>query len=147
MLPNLMVRALLIGEFPNLRHVRFSIESNPTVNYNCVAWAAGETHRRWWPFNAYWPPGVPRELTLEGFVAAFRTLGYEPCDNDGLEGGYEKVSIYSRAGTPQHMARQMPSGTWTSKLGNEHDIYHDTLAGVESFRYGTVVQYLRRPLL
>jgi len=144
MLPTLLKRAQIIGEFPNLRHMAFSLASDPTVEYNCVSWAAGETHRRWWPFNAYWPPGELRELTSESFVAAFATLGYEPCATGEFENDYEKVAIYARAGIPQHMARQLGDGRWTSKLGSEDDIYHDTLAGVEGFRYGTVVQYLRR---
>ena len=140
----LIKRAQIIGQFPNLRRVRFSLESDPTPTYNCIAWAADETHRRWWPFNAYWPAGVPREQTLESFIVAFATLRYQPCADGELQEDYEKVAIYAKAGTPKHMARQMPDGKWTSKLGNEDDIYHETLPGMEGFMYGVVVQYLRR---
>ena len=144
-IPEYIVRARLIGEFNNLRNMVFSVESDPTINYNCVAWAAGETHRRWWPFSAYWPRGITREETLQSFIDAFRTLGYEPCESGDLEDRFEKVAIYARAGSPKHMARQLEDGTWTSKLGNEHDIYHETVEGVEGRTYGMVVQYLRRP--
>lgn len=144
LLQRLVRRAGIIGEFPNLRQVRFSLESDPTIEYNCIAWAAGETHRRWWPFNAYWPNGAARELTLEAFIAAFATLRYEPCDSGILEDGFEKVAIYVRAGSPKHMARQLEDGQWASKLGNEDDIYHETLDGVEGYLYGTVVQFMRR---
>ncbi len=53
--------------------------------YNCIAWAAGENHRRWWPADwdtvtFYWPPHLPRQPlgkeTLENFVRAFESLGY-----------------------------------------------------------------------
>ena len=145
MFPSLIKRAEIIGQFPNLRQVRFSLESNPTDHYNCIAWAAGETHRRWWPFNAYWPDGVDRELTLESFVAAFATLEYQPCEDSALEPDYEKVAIYVKAGSPKHMARQLDNGQWTSKLGSEDDIYHATVAGVEGYNYGMVLQFLKRP--
>lgn len=73
----------------------------------------------WWPFphptSAYWPPGEPRVETLDSFILAFRTLGYELAYHARLEPGFEKVAIYADAnGTPTHMARQLESGAWTS---------------------------------
>jgi hypothetical protein len=48
-------------------------------------------------------------------------------------------------GTPTHAARQLPDGTWTSKLGISEDIQHalDDLAGAV---YRAVVQILKRAL-
>ena len=95
----------------------------------------------------YWPEGVPREKTLEAFVAAYATRGYTVCADGSLEPGFEKIAIYTKpAGTPAHAARQLPSGSWTSKLGDEQDIEHE-LEGVECIRYGSVKQFMRRPLL
>ena len=52
----------------------------------------------------YWPPGVPREETLEAFRQAFAALGNEVCDDDRLEEGYEKVALFAYLGAPKHTA-------------------------------------------
>ena len=137
--------------FPGLSARGYDVTSQQTPFYNCIAWAAGDSRRWWWPVlspMAYWPPSVPREETLKRFVEAFGTLGHEPCDNSGLEPGFEKVAIYAiPGGSPTHAARQLPSGYWTSKLGKWEDIEHHTIDGVESRDYGVVVQVLKRPII
>lgn len=95
--------------------------------------------------KVYWPQGLPYVETLDNFVQAFQTIGYEVCDNAELEHGYEKVAIYVASdGRPKHMARQLPSGMWTSKLGDLWDIMHDNLQGVECDDYGKAIQFLKR---
>ncbi len=44
------------------------------------------------------------------------------------------------------MARQLPNGDWTSKLGAEEDIVHRELRALEGDLYGTVAQVMARPL-
>ena len=79
------------------------------------------------------------------FVAAFGTLGYETCADGALEDGFEKVAIYQLpSGGVQHMARQLRTGWWTSKLGRLEDIEHASPAELEGDEYGTVVRYMRR---
>jgi hypothetical protein len=133
--------------FPNLAGSGYSIESEQNETYNCVAWAAGVTDDWWWPEeNAHWPV-EPRAPTLDSFVRAFETLGYEPCDTSEVEPGYEEVAIYvSRAGLATHAARQLATGDWTSKLGDMEDITHrlDALEGPAP-AFGRVEQILRRP--
>jgi hypothetical protein len=133
--------------FPKLAAAGYSVTSLATPRYNCIAWAAGEDQRRWWPFDyCFWPRGVARELTLDAFIAAYRSLGYSPCDSGAREAGYEKVVIYVTAsGEPTHAARQLPNGAWTSKLGNADDISHRTPEALEGPQYGVVRQYMRRP--
>lgn len=136
--------------FPNLRDCGFEIISLQSADYNCIAWAAGETHRLWWPSDvpsvAHWPPGVRRVETIESFVSAFRTLGYEPCENEELEPGFEKVALYvDSSGNPTHMARQLVSEEWTSKIGmGLEDITHRTLRALEGDKYGGVARILKR---
>lgn len=136
--------------FPNLRNTAWSEESPRTSEYNCFACAAGETHRWWEPTRApyaYWPPGLPRVLTLGNFVRAYQTLGYEPDHDDRHEPGYEKVAIYvNEYGRPKHAAKQNEYGAWISKLGDFEDIEHETLQGLEGSDYGHVAQILKRPL-
>jgi hypothetical protein len=139
----------LLSLFGNLTPQNHKVTSPETLNYNCVAWAAEDVYRRWWPSaNSrihYWPSGIPRQETVEVFVRAFVRLGYAPCDSRELEEGYQKVALYiSSAGIPTHMARQMDSGKWTSKLGTLEDIVHESLECLEGKDYGSVFRILKR---
>lgn len=107
--------------------------------------------RWWWPSpghtaRSYWPPNVPREETLAAFIEAFQVLGYQECDDASLEEGHQKIAIYADdSGKPTHVARQLPNGMWTSKLGRQEDIEHDTVNDVNGPAYGTPVSFMRRP--
>lgn len=137
--------------FPGLQHTAFRITSAATRDYNCIAWAAGDTMRWWWPEPdldndaIFWPQGVAREETLEAVTAAFAVLGYAPCTGEELEAGFEKVALFAVGAHPTHAARQLPSGRWSSKLGMAEDIEHD-LHAVTSDLYGNVVLILKRPI-
>lgn len=143
-------KVALENSFPNLHENNFEITSDYSENYNCIAWAANDTSRWWWPANsldAYWVEDVPRVATKETFIRAFQKLGYEICDSRLLEDGFEKVALYVDDNQqPTHMARQLSSGMWTSKLGEAWDITHHTLEGIENSIYGSVALILRRPL-
>jgi hypothetical protein len=140
----------LPGDFPNLSAADHEITSAASRLYNCIAWAAGDTQRWWWPDDprigyGYWPPGVVREETLNAFIAAYRTLNYHPCSGPDLEKGFEKIALYvDLIGVPTHAARQLPNGYWTSKLGDFEDIEHKTLDCLNGQLYGSPVIYLRR---
>ena len=117
--------------------------------YNCIAWAAGGTAEWWWPLDdgrrTYWPAGVPREITINAFIAAFLTLGYTICPDEPVEPGSEKVAPFADAdGVPTHAARQLATGQWTSKLGQSEDIEHE-LRALEGEVYGAVAVILKRP--
>ena len=94
--------------------------------------------------DVYWPAEVPRVATLEAFHQLFAGLGYAPCKHSDLEPGFEKIALYVRDGEPEHAARQLPDGRWTSKLGKGVDVSH-TLAGLEGPLYGQVVSFMKRP--
>src|SRR5262245_23525351 len=110
--------------FPGLRTTSFRGTSPAETKYNCIAWAANDTSQWWWPVGGVpWPPSVARELTLDAFVAAFQTLGFDAGADEALEPGVEKVALFTdAAGVPTHAARQLPTGRWTSKLGQAEDI-------------------------
>jgi hypothetical protein len=138
------------NEFPRLRPEGYSITSSESDDYNCIAWAGGDTTRKWDPdptAGRYWPENVPRTLDVESFVQLFALQGgYSPCESDVLERGFEKIALYiSPSEEVTHAARQLPSGAWTSKLGDWEDIEHKTLSGLESAFYGRVAKILRRP--
>jgi hypothetical protein len=143
------VSTLLEEWFPRLRVTGYEVTSQADEAYNCIAWAAGETDRWWWPDSLgsdYWPDNVPRIVSLAAFVQAYETVGYEVCEGDAWEAGFEKIAIYvNREGKPTHAARQLPDGSWTSKLGRAEDITH-ALDGLVGENYGAVTQMMRRPL-
>ena len=135
--------------FPGLTPSTYRVTSPQTPEYNCIAWAAQDDSRWWWPAPppfSYWPPGVPREESLDAFIQAYMTLGYICCDEEHLEPEYEKIAIYvDNDGKPTHASRQLASGTWTSKLGKLEDIEH-SFDGLDNSGYGRAVQILKRPL-
>jgi hypothetical protein len=139
-------RSPLLEEwFPDLTMWGYRLTSDIDFEYNCIAWAAGDDTQQWWPEHGYWPPDVRRELTVDAFVDAFATRGYEPCEGDDYEPGYERIAIYvSDAGRPLHAARQLDSERWTSKCGDSWDISHP-LRALEGKRYGHAKYFLRRP--
>ncbi len=136
-------------DWPNLLTTQYKITSPHTPNYNCLAWAIQEDDRWWSPLpedDYYWPEGVPREVSVTTFVKAYKTIGFLVCESGELEENVEKLAIYATSdGKPQHIARQLPSGLWTSKLGRLEDIEHE-LAGLSGKLYGTVCKFMARDL-
>lgn len=136
-----------MNPFPSLTTGSYIVTSPSTPSYNCIAWAAGEDFRWWWPTPGiyYWPPSAPFEETIDAFSAAFASLGYEPCGHGEPEDGWIKVAIYaSSAGVPTHMARLLSNGMWTSKLGADVDLSHLSPQVIEGPAYGSVVRFLKK---
>lgn len=138
-------RAALEQAFPGLRGTDYKVTSPETDRYNCIAFAAGDQTRRWWPHaSRHWPEGVPMEETVAAFEEVFAKLGYESCATGELEPEKDKVVLYvDTDGKPTHMARQRLM-MWHSKLGDEWDIVHE-LRALEGVNYGTVHAYFARP--
>ncbi len=134
--------------FPGLSLQSCVVTSPAALHYNCIAWAAGDASRWWWPTGSqqqrYWPAGVAEEETIDAFIQAFEGLGYSQCDSSTHEPGIEKIAIYALNGTPKHASRQLLRGNWSSKLGPACDILH-TPTCVDGPEYGTAVVYMRRP--
>ena len=137
---------------PNLKSGEYRVTSDADRGYNCIAWAAGDSERWWDPVNpnAYWPPGVERGESVGTVQAGLRTVGFESCESGELEEGVEKIALFEHEGEFTHVARQLDSGRWTSKLGRDCDIEHE-LKMVENvsgpwvaYRYGVVVAFMRR---
>jgi hypothetical protein len=139
-------RLRLVREFPGLAESPFEVTSEPDPNYNCIAWAAGDTEHFWWPGlgpGCFWPPSVPRATTRVAFVRAFQKIGYRPCTGPEPEDGFEKIALYELDGSPTHAAKLLANGRWSSKLGRFHDISH-SLDGLNGQQYGEPVLFMRR---
>jgi hypothetical protein len=95
-------------------------------------------------FGVYWPPGFPLSDSVDILIKIFELHGYSKCDARDQEPGYERVVIYCRDGRFKHAARQLRSGRWTSKVGEEQVIEHERAEHVVCDDYGTIAQFLRR---
>lgn len=137
---------------PNLSDANCAITSPASRAYNCLAWAATNAVLWWWPDPTYmyfWPPNVPREVTVDAFIRAYEAVGFSVCGDGELEEDFEKIALYAKRMPwgdvePTHAARQLPDGTWTSKLGPCEDVGHRTVADVNGPAYGAPVQFLKR---
>jgi len=62
------------------------------------------------------------------------------------EPGYEKIVIYGAYGEWEHAARLLSSGKWTSKLGPDEDIEHDSPQDLAGGAFGLIVRTMKRPV-
>ena len=137
------IRLALIQKFPALAGTQFKLTSEETSFYNCIAWAASDNQKVWWPGLGHWPAKCPKNDSLKAFIKAFRTVGYNPCDDSLLEGGRTKIAFYGDSDGVLHAARQLDDGFWTSKLGPFVDISHE-LGALEGDEYGYLLGYMSR---
>jgi hypothetical protein len=120
--------------------------SPASVDYNCIAWCAEDTER-WRQPGVYWPTRTDAgDYGLGVLVEAFRSLGFEECEDGAFDADYDKVAVYGGTLFYTHAARQLPDGKWTSKLGRSEDIEHETPDDVAGGVYGEVHQYMRRAI-
>ena len=136
--------------FPNkIEGVNFKTTSPVDENYNCIAWAAAtEVNRVIWPDDQdllAWPPTIPRDESLNSFIAFFGLLGFSVCNSGEHVSGLEKIAIYMRDGKVKHACRQKSDGVWTSKLGPGVDADHLTPNVLADGSYGVIVQFMYRP--
>ncbi len=146
----------LCGIFPNLKATNQTITSDIDVNYNCVAWAIEDKLRWWEPFGViipasfppyHWPDNLPHNNLLQTYVSFFEAHGFQVTDDPKLENGVEKLALYERDNQFQHVARQLPNGRWTSKIGPQEDIEHelDDLKNDIPYSYGKASIFMKRP--
>lgn len=142
----------ILKAFPGLRYDDgFQITSPEDTDYNCIAWAFGRKDCWMWPDEdtdgvSVWPQGATEDLRVQTFINAFKSLGYDVCDNDEYEVDKEKVALYAYPESEEctHAARQLDSGIWTSKLGPSFDISHSTPYTIQGRIYGMVCCILCR---
>ncbi len=132
------------NSFPNIGAYGYTVTSNPSDDYNCIAWAVGDTTSWWSHLSGYYWPIAERSPLVENLVAMFVEMGYGTCENASLEDGFDKVTIFQKAGLWKHAARQLPNGKWTSKLGLNEDIEHASPDDLSGELYGTVHCIMRK---
>src|SRR6266487_3030890 len=127
-----MLPPSLEASFPKLKADGAAKTSDSSKRYNCIAWSAQRDSLRWWdpgrsePWE-YWPDDVPDDYSFDSFVLLFEKLGFQRCVGAHLELFFEKVALYGDSSGFTHVASQLASGAWTSKLGTYEDIRHNSL--------------------
>jgi hypothetical protein len=124
--------------------------SDPTIDYNCLAWAV-ENNQKWFDpqrfcIGYYWPKDIPRIWNMANVLMLLASYGYvENAENESFEAGYVKVAIYADSeGVPTHFARQVGPEKWTSKAGELIDFEHDNLECLICADYGRVDRILKK---
>jgi hypothetical protein len=132
--------------FPSLSESGYSKSSERDPEYNCFAFAVHDTKQYWQKVAVhgyYWP--LERDDRLEDWIEALRLNNFKVTNDWNLEAGFERVCIYvNDAGSPEHVARQLESGSWTSKIGRDEDIEHLTLDGLKGKEYGELKIMMKR---
>jgi hypothetical protein len=135
-------------EMPNIVG-RYQRTSDPSIDYNCLSWAVELIDTfldpRGFSPGYSWPQGVKREWSVSSCRGVLEFHGYVDCTDGSFEEGITKVAVFVDGnGVPQHFARQIEGGKWTSKLGDLIDIIHDDLDCVKCERYGAAKYYYRK---
>lgn len=126
---------------PNL----LSISSPRTWKYNCVAWAIGIETEWFEPSPAGVWPIAQNGISIADYVAFFAHHGFAQCADGKLVKGLDKIVLYADAkGDFLHVAKQLVSGKWSSKLGPESDVKHATPDLLVGSYYGNPVTYMSR---
>lgn len=132
--------------FPALSESGYSKSSGKDPAYNCFAFAVHDKGQFWQKIAVrgyYWP--LERDDRVDDWIRALGLNNFTVTDNCDLEAGFEKVSIYvNDDGSPEHVARQLESGEWTSKIGKLEDIQHATLGALEGKEYGKATIFMKR---
>lgn len=140
--------ALFKPKFPNLSGVAQKKTSEIDPKYNCIAWAFGDNQKHWWPDpkRSYWPLALDGTKTvMQAFEELFATDGWELTQSTAVEEGYEKIAFFALNGVPKHAARLLPTGQWTSKLGQHIDLSHG-LNDLDGPEYGQIIGIYRKKI-
>jgi hypothetical protein len=142
-----MARDDIERDFPALIGAKYDL-SDEDFNYNCLAFALGDQKNWWEPPKGpgqYWPPGFADDVSVQTVESIIKTRGFtiEMMDTKA-QPVTDAIAIYAEGNEWTHFAK-FSAGSWSSKLGDGHDVSGVTLGHLEGSLYGRVVKILRRP--
>jgi len=138
-----------LDSFPKITPSNYKHTSPATDDYNCIAWAYGRDSVWCWPDKycvCFWPISR-RECSIAAFVELFESIGYSRCTDHLLEKGFQKIALYIKDEELKHAARQLPTGKWTSKLGQYIDIEHDSPEVLDGPDYGVASIFMKKEVI
>jgi hypothetical protein len=143
----------LLAEYPRLgEDPDYKLTSEADDRYNCVAWVRRDKGH-WIDPEVFWPtdlaPEPPEwEDDLPYYLALFEAWDFEMVESSDREDGYLKIAVFASGGDFDHVAKQLPSGRWSSKGGASFDFRHGTPASVSKCIWRPdmeLVAVMRRP--
>jgi hypothetical protein len=141
--PSWKAEMLRSTSFPNLAAEDFVGIGPSSQRYNCIAWTLGVRDEWVWPGTR-----------IEDFDALYARQGYQPLSSVDLshDPNLEKVVIYGHppaSGTGPievtHGARMDEQGRFTSKIGTQPLIRHNSAEDLAGPSYGQPVRVYVRP--
>lgn len=127
--------------FPGLSSSNHRVTSPEDGDYNCVAWAIGLTDDWTQPGDTDDVAGA-RPYYLDWALEILAAAGLERTAILPAQG--EALAVFATDDQFTHVARRLPNGRWTSKLGDWEDIEHADLECLEGGAYGFVVAMMAR---
>jgi hypothetical protein len=141
-----MSRADVEADFPLLAGRRYEL-SDEDFNYNCLAYVLGDLTHWWEPpkgSGRYWPEGFSSDVSVATAESILRAHGFTVEIDEGREPQAPAIAIYALSDEWTHFA-MFENGSWSSKLGEGHDVARVRLEDLEGALYGKVVKVLGRP--
>lgn len=132
---------------PSLTKDNYQETSRATSVYNCVGWVLGDETRWYEPTDSgqyFWLGNKSADYSLKSYTDMFTSQGFEVCEKSTPEDGFQKIALYVKEKEFSHVALQVPSGRWSSKLGAWEDIEHDTLEAISGPLYGEPRMFMSR---
>ena len=128
-----------------------SVSSETSTAYNCMPGL-------WEPHSpgsiaedqGHWPVGLPHDRAPETLRTLFQREGFVDCENGDLDPNSVKIALYQAQESDgsyrwTHVARQLKTGLWTSKLGSSYEATHRNPEDLDGRLYGAVFAYMAKP--
>lgn len=86
--------------------------------------------------------------SAKGYADCFQKYyGFELCGSSSYEEGFVKIVLYEDKNKDfKHVARVLPNGNMTSKMGNYEDIEHYTMDAVSGDEYGYPSLFMKKKI-
>ena len=114
--------------------------------FNCVSYTLNISTDWMWTNDPTWPKEIPKNLGIVSFKMLYEKYGYNICESDSYERGYDKIAFYAKGDVPLHAAKQYEH-IWRSKINTtivEHEL--DWLCGNGEYEYGDIVFIMKRKI-
>jgi hypothetical protein len=143
-----MAKSDVERDFPALAGTEYDL-SDEDFNYNCLAFALGDQSNWWEPpkgLGQYWPPGFSEDVTVPTVELIIKTHGFTVETEIRSTPGTDAIAIFAEGNEWTHFAK-FSNGSWSSKLGDGHDVIGVSPEHLEGPLYGKIIKVLCRPRL
>lgn len=138
--------------WPDLKEGKnFHFSSLKKKGFKCIWYAlmldVGDIDMLWFR-DKYGLDKSRLDHSAKGYGDCFQKYyGFEYCNSAEYEEGWIKVVLYEdRNNDFKHVARVLPNGNLTSKMGNYEDIEHYTMDALSGDEYGYATLFMKKQI-